>query len=66
MMMVSETMRVALVCNHVPVAQVPSMITEERILAKLNVLNTTLMNDFSIEKPRIAVLALNPHAGTTV
>lgn len=63
MMMVSETMRVALVCNHVPVAQVPSMITEERILAKLNVLNTTLMNDFSIEKPRIAVLALNPHAG---
>lgn len=63
MMMVSETMRVALVCNHVPVSQIPEMITEERILSKLAVLNTTLQNDFSIERPRIAVLALNPHAG---
>ena len=63
MMMVSEAMRVALVCNHVPVSRVPEMITGERILAKLRTLNRTLQQDFSIRAPRIAVLALNPHAG---
>ena len=39
------------------------MITKERIIEKLTILNTTLQNDFWIRKPRIAVLALNPHAG---
>ncbi|MCM1033998.1 MAG: 4-hydroxythreonine-4-phosphate dehydrogenase PdxA [Paludibacter sp.] len=63
MMMVSDQMRVALVCNHVALSKVPLFITEERILAKLDVLNRTLQNDFTIRKPRIAVLALNPHAG---
>ncbi len=63
MMMVSEPMRVALVSNHVPLSKVPEMITEERILHKLQVLNKTLQTDFMIRKPRIAVLALNPHAG---
>ncbi|MDY2942908.1 MAG: 4-hydroxythreonine-4-phosphate dehydrogenase PdxA [Paludibacteraceae bacterium] len=63
MMMVSETMRVALVCNHVAIAEVPAQITEEHILQKLTLLNETLQRDFSVRKPRIAVLALNPHAG---
>ncbi len=63
MMMISDRMRVALVCNHTPIAKVAETITEERILSKLAVLNTTLKNDFSCRKPRIAVLALNPHAG---
>lgn len=63
MMMVSDHMRVALVCNHVAISKVPLFITEERILSKLTMLNATLQNDFSIRKPRIAVLALNPHAG---
>ncbi len=63
MMMVSDCMRVALVCNHVPLRKVPEMITEERILNKLRTLEQTLRDDFTIEKPRIAVLALNPHAG---
>lgn len=63
MMMVSDAMKVALVCNHVPVREVPELITEERIMHKLKILNSTLQNDFSIRKPRIAVLALNPHAG---
>lgn len=63
MMMLSDRMRVALVCNHTPIAEVAETVTEERILAKLKVLNESLKNDFSIEKPRIAVLALNPHAG---
>lgn len=63
MMMISDRMRVALVCNHTPISQVCEKITVENILAKLNVLNTTLQIDFSCRKPRIAVLALNPHAG---
>ena len=63
MMMLSARMRVALVCNHTPIAKVAETITEERILSKLAVLNATLKTDFSCRKPRIAVLALNPHAG---
>ena len=63
MMMVSDCMRIALVTNHTPLAKVSSMITKERILEKLTILNATLQNDFWIRKPRIAVLALNPHAG---
>lgn len=63
MMMASENMKVALVCNHTPITQVANMISEERILRKLNILNKTLKDDFHIRKPRIAVLALNPHAG---
>jgi 4-hydroxythreonine-4-phosphate dehydrogenase len=63
MMMISESMRVALVCNHTPIAQVSQQITQENILKKLSILNETLQNDFSCSKPRIAILALNPHAG---
>lgn len=63
MMLCSEGLRVALVCNHVSIADIPSQITEERILAKLNILQQSLIRDFGLEKPRIAVLALNPHAG---
>ena len=63
MMMISDRMRVALVCNHTPIAKVAETISEERILSKLTVLSDTLKKDFSSRKPRIAVLALNPHAG---
>ncbi len=63
MMLCSGNLRVALVCNHVSIAEIPSQITEERILSKLAVLNQSLKRDFGMEKPRIAVLALNPHAG---
>lgn len=63
MMMVSAQMKVALVCNHVPISKVPSCITEERIIHKLQTLEKSLLNDFQIRRPRIAVLALNPHAG---
>lgn len=63
MMMISEQMRVALVCNHTPIAKVAETITIERILSKLTILDKTLKTDFTIRKPRIAVLALNPHAG---
>jgi len=63
MMLCSGNLRVALVCNHVALADIPAQITEERILAKLTLLNNSLKRDFGLEKPRIAVLALNPHAG---
>ncbi len=63
MMLVSETMRVALVTNHTPMAGVAAEITQERILQKLQVFNAALHDDFNIIRPRIAVLALNPHAG---
>lgn len=63
MMLCSENLRVALVCNHVALADIPAQITEERIIAKMTILNRTLKRDFGLEKPRIAVLALNPHAG---
>ena len=63
MMLCSGNLRVALVCNHVALADIPSQITEEHILSKLTVLNKSLKRDFGMEKPRIAVLALNPHAG---
>lgn len=63
MMLCSGNLRVALVCNHVPLADIPAQITEERILTKMTLLNNALKRDFGMDKPRIAVLALNPHAG---
>ena len=63
MMLCSGNLRVALVCNHVALADIPAQITEERILAKLTLLNNSLKRDFGMDKPRIAVLSLNPHAG---
>ena len=63
MMMVSDALKVALVCNHVPINKVAESITAEQILRKLTILNESLKNDFTIRQPRIAVLALNPHAG---
>lgn len=63
MLMVSEDMKVGVVAGHVAMKDMPAMITEKSILSKLRTLNKTLMMDFSIRKPRIAVLGLNPHAG---
>ncbi len=63
MVMVAENLRVALVTEHVPISEVAKHITKENILRKLQILNDSLQKDFSIPKPRIAVLGLNPHAG---
>ena len=63
MIMATETMRVALVTTHVPISQVPSMLSKELIMEKLRTLDRTLKRDFRVENPRIAVLGLNPHAG---
>src|SRR5882762_5381156 len=63
MLMVSENFRVGLVTEHVPVRDIAQYITREAILSKLNILRDSLIKDFGIDKPRIAVLGLNPHAG---
>jgi 4-hydroxythreonine-4-phosphate dehydrogenase len=63
MLMVSDTMKVGVVTGHVPLVNVPGLVTRESILTKLRVLNKSLIEDFAIRKPRIAVLGLNPHAG---
>ena len=64
MFMVSDELKVGLVTNHTPIKDVASKITKEKkILRKLQLMNTSLQQDFGIDKPRIAVLRLNPHAG---
>lgn len=63
MFMVSDTLRIGLVTEHVPLKDVASLVTKERIESKLQIMEQSLRKDFSISKPRIAVLGLNPHAG---
>ncbi|XZF13570.1 4-hydroxythreonine-4-phosphate dehydrogenase PdxA [Chitinophagaceae bacterium MMS25-I14] len=63
MLLYNEELRVALVTEHIPVASVAGTITKEMILSKLAILKDTLVKDFGIDKPKIAVLGLNPHAG---
>ena len=63
MMLCADNFRVALVTEHVPVGEVAKHITKEKIISKLNIINQSLQKDFGIDKPRIAVLGLNPHAG---
>jgi len=63
MLMVSDNFRVGMVTEHVPVKDIARYITREAILSKLNILRDSLIKDFGIDKPRIAVLGLNPHAG---
>ena len=63
MIMCSDRLRVGLVTIHIPVAEVSSSISKEKIMQSLNTLRSTLKADFGIVEPRIAVLSLNPHAG---
>lgn len=63
MFMVSERLRVGVVTGHVPLGRVRQNVTRDRILQKLNLMMQSLKQDFGIDKPKIAVLGLNPHAG---
>ncbi len=63
MFLVSQTLRVGVVTGHVPLGRVRQNITKERIAQKLTLMMQSLEQDFGIEKPKIAVLGLNPHAG---
>lgn len=63
MMMVSGTLRVALVTTHVPLKDVSTTLTRDKILQKIKALDASLRKDFGILKPKIAVFGVNPHAG---
>lgn len=63
MLLVSDRLRVAVATGHVPVAKVSQSLSKELILNKIKILNKTLKQDFKINRPRIAVLGLNPHSG---
>ncbi len=63
MVLCADDMRVALVTTHMPLRDVPAAITREAVASKLRALHRSLVEDFAIPAPRIAVLSLNPHAG---
>ncbi len=63
MLMISENLKVGVVTGHIPVKEIAQNVTREKLSEKLEILIHTLRNDFGIDKPRIAVLGLNPHAG---
>ena len=63
MMMCSDVLKVGLVTIHIPLSEVAASITGAGIVAKLRALQQSLVRDFSIRGPKIAVLSLNPHAG---
>ncbi len=63
MCMVRDDLRIGLVTNHVPINVVSSTITKELIKQKTDLMHQMLVEDFGLEKPLIAVLSLNPHAG---
>ena len=63
MILMNDTLRVALVTTHLPIRDIAEAITQEAIVSKASIFHKSLKRDFRISAPRIAVLALNPHAG---
>ncbi|MDR3704820.1 MAG: 4-hydroxythreonine-4-phosphate dehydrogenase PdxA [Paludibacteraceae bacterium] len=63
MMMLNDSLKIALLTGHTSLSSVSGLITKELIVKKVKTLNNILIQDFGVHKPRIAVLSLNPHAG---
>lgn len=63
MLMISDSLRVGLLTDHVAVKDISASITREVIEKKINTIHKTLIQDFGIAKPKIAVLGINPHTG---
>ena len=63
MLMVNDNLRVGLLTDHIPISEVAAHLTEELIVKKIETVRKSLVQDFSINKPKIAVLGLNPHCG---
>ena len=63
MLMISESLKVGLLTDHVAVKDISTSITREVIEKKINTIHKTLIQDFGIAKPKIAVLGINPHTG---
>lgn len=62
-LLVNHQMRIGFVTNHIPLREVPQAINKELIIKKLKLMHNSLINDFNIVAPKIAILGLNPHAG---
>ncbi|MEO0403519.1 MAG: 4-hydroxythreonine-4-phosphate dehydrogenase PdxA, partial [Bacteroidota bacterium] len=63
MFLVSERMKIGVVTGHMPLKEVSESLSKEKILTKLKLMRESLMKDFGVPSPKIAVLGLNPHAG---
>ncbi|MGH2665454.1 4-hydroxythreonine-4-phosphate dehydrogenase PdxA [Flavobacterium sp.] len=63
MFMIQDNLRVGLLTDHVPLSEVANHLTEELIRTKIKTIKQSLIQDFGIRKPKIAVLGLNPHSG---
>jgi len=63
MILTCDNLRIAVVTGHIPLSEVKTKLTSESITEKIILFNTSLIRDFGVVKPRIAVLSLNPHAG---
>ncbi len=63
MMMVGEILRIGVVTGHIPLADVVPTLTEDLVYSKIRIAEKSMVQDFRIRSPRIAVLGLNPHAG---
>ncbi len=63
MLMVGGNLKVGLVTEHIPIRDIPTYLTRERVELKIRLMELSLKRDFNIQKPKIAVLGLNPHAG---
>ncbi len=63
MILMTDELRIGLITGHIPISEVATTITPELIKSKVEVMHNSLKNDFSINKPKIAILGLNPHCG---
>jgi len=63
MVLLKGDFRIAVATGHMPIREVPSALTQELLENKISIFNDSLIEDFGIARPRIAVLGLNPHAG---
>ncbi len=63
MLMIQDNLRVGLLTDHVPINEVAKHLTEDLISTKIKTINQSLIQDFGIRKPKIAILGLNPHSG---
>ena len=61
MFMVTDTLKVGLLTDHVPVKDAPALITGKRVVEKIEAMESSLVRDFGVSKPKIAVLGINPH-----
>lgn len=63
MILMADTLRIGLITGHIPISKISESITSELIEQKVAIMHKTLVQDFAISKPKIAILGLNPHCG---